>query len=198
MKHHYYPNPRWPPFCWLPRYTSQPYQQHSILHQPPIYQTSLNITFLLKSKMAAILVGAPIYLTPIPTTFPFTPTTYLSNIAQYNNFTEIQDGRHFVGCPYTSHTNTNHTPHNIIHNINQHQYENSSYKCTTIQITHTHIHNFSYMKKFSYMKNVSQLLGLIAQNWIHVPPFFKRPILLEFHSVGLCKISNFFTVSCGK
>src|ERR1700704_4917395 len=103
---------------WVPRYASHPYQKIFLLYQPPIYQTSLNITILLKSKMAAILLVNPIYLTPIPTTFPFTPTTYLSNIAQYNNFTEIQNGRHFVRCSDTSHTHTNRIPHNIIHNIN--------------------------------------------------------------------------------
>src|ERR1700704_4032015 len=78
-------------------YTSHSDQQHSLSHQPSICQTSQDITILLKSKMAAILLVAPIYLTPIPTTFPFTPTTYLSNISQYDNFTEIQDGDHFVG-----------------------------------------------------------------------------------------------------
>src|SRR6195256_3106168 len=62
--------------------------------------------------MAAILLVTPIYLTTIPTTFPFTPTSYLSNIAQYNNFTEIQDGGHFVGCPDIPHTHTNNFPFN--------------------------------------------------------------------------------------
>src|ERR1700704_3515985 len=100
---------------WVPRYASHPYQKIFLLYQPPIYQTSLYITILLKSKMAAILLGAPIRLTPIPTTFPFTPTTYLSNIAQYNNFTEIQDGRHFVGYPDIPHNHTNNIPFHSNH-----------------------------------------------------------------------------------
>src|ERR1700704_215708 len=99
----------------MPRYTSHQYQQLSLLHQPPICQTSLNITILLKSKMAAILLVTTIYLTTMPTTFPFTPTIYLSNIAQYNNFTEIQDGGHFVGCPDIPHTHTNNIPFHTNH-----------------------------------------------------------------------------------
>src|ERR1700704_5275980 len=97
---------------WVPRYASHPYQKIFLLYQPPIYQISVNITILLKSKMAAILLGAPIYLTPIPTTFPFTPTVYLSNFREYHNFTQIQDGRHFVGCPDIHHTHTDNIPFN--------------------------------------------------------------------------------------